>query len=123
VLTDAEKREMFMRTIYNALKLNGADGLQLKEVPYSHYNTVIKNSMNEYSPQDPVSFQVMGLYGFFEDLFGESCHTIYETRFKNKMYIPGGKGKFYEFGKKEQARYEMLVQRALDYLGVQFSST
>jgi len=116
VLTDPDKRNIFMVGIYKMLKRLETDGLKSKNIPYPHYNAVIRSSLEEYSPQDPVSFQVMGLYGFFEDLFGESCHPIYEARFKNRMYIPGGGGKVYVFSKDEQRRYEALVQRAMNYL-------
>jgi hypothetical protein len=123
VLTDPGTRDIFMARIYKMLKRLGKGDLKPQKIPYSHYNAVIRSSLEEYSPQDPISLQVMGLYGFFEDLFGESCHPIYEARFKNKMYIPGGEGKVYVFSKDEQRRYETWIQRALDYLMGMSTST
>lgn len=89
ILTGGLGSSRQLELIFKALKNNGLhDGKHYNEFrkePYNHYAFHIE--FPEYSPQDDVSLKIMGIPGFFKDLFGERSHPIYEARYSDKVRI------------------------------------
>ncbi|MFH1236934.1 MAG: hypothetical protein V1648_00840 [Candidatus Aenigmatarchaeota archaeon] len=120
LMGDESRRERQMGRANIVMRQLDQPHLEYKEKPYPHHKVDIRNTLLEYSPQDPVSFQVLGIYSFLDDLFGETCHPIYEQRFANKMYLPGGR--IYELTKDEIRIYNTLAEKALGFMAGQSSA-
>ncbi len=88
-----------------------------KNEPYPRYKFVLKPPWEEYIPCDNISLHLLGIRGFFEDLFGDSAHPIYRRRFYNKLYTENG---VYEFSKEEMKKIEQLAGNAFEFLGLNF---
>lgn len=90
VLTEGLASGSQLGIIFKALKtegfFTGNPHEELRKEPYNHYAFHFESP--EYSPQDDVSLKIMGIPGFFKDLFGERSHPIYEARYSDKVRLP-----------------------------------